>query len=200
MKKIENFDEVKKTSDEVVSFDSLPIGPQICKILKVKDVVNKEYLQIEFDIADGDYKGFFADQKKNFNNEDWPSQGTLYKSYKSTAYKFFASFIIAIEKSNPKFEWVWDETKLEGQYFVANFAEEEWLDDTTNEIKVNVKCREVRSIQALKEGEVKLLKKKELSDSEKQKSQAGGTVKKSSESEDKKSPSKKDDDDDDLPF
>ena len=175
MKKIDNWEELVKDGDEVVSFDSLPIGPQICKILVVEDKSDKEYLKIQFDIADGDFKGHFKDQKEQFKNDDWPSGGTGYRSYKSTAYSFFTAFIIAVERSNPKFKWDWDEQKLVNMLFVANFGEEDYLDEVTNEIKTSIKCREFRSIKALKEGTIKPLKKKELSDANKQKIEAGDT-------------------------
>lgn len=162
MKKIEDFDQMKAEGSEEVSFESLPVGPQIVKILAVHDLEDKEYLKIEFDIADGEFKGFFAEQKERFNNDKWPNQGTVIRSYKNTAYQFFTAFIIAIEKSNPKFKWNWDETKLKNKKFVANFGEEEYLGES-NELKISLKCREIRSLAALREGKIKELSLKKLS-------------------------------------
>ena len=172
MKKIENWEEIK-TNEEVVAFenllDNLTPGPQIVKILKVEDVTEKEYLKIAFDIVDGKLKGLFRDVFDNDNRDDkkWPNSGILYKSYKESAKRFFAAFITAIEKSNPSYKWDFDETKLIGKLFVANFREEEYVsedyDDQGNAIiKTSIKCFEPRSTVALKEGKVKILPKKEL--------------------------------------
>lgn len=153
MRKIENWDELKATTDEVISFESLPVGPQYCKIVDVQDWDEKEYLKIYFDVVKGDFKDVFKDQEERFGN--WPSQGIMYWSYKKTAERFFAAHITAIEKSNDGFKWDWLPQNLKGKYFVANFAEEEYVDD--NEVKVSLKVREVRSIQAMKDGNVKEL-------------------------------------------
>ncbi|MDA3780880.1 MAG: hypothetical protein PF487_11780 [Bacteroidales bacterium] len=173
MRKIDNFEEMKKDGNEVVSFASLPVGPQIVKIINVEDVVEKEYLRIEFDIAEGEFKDFFSEQFENFKKGDdtdkWPGGGTVYRSYKNTAYQFFTAFIIAIEKSNKKFVWNWDETDLLNKLFVANFAEEEYLGDGA-ELKVSMKCRETRSTSALKEDKVRLLTIKKLPSSSKEQS------------------------------
>lgn len=166
MRKIDNFEKMKEEGSEEVSFERLPVGPQIVKIVGIIDEVDKEYLKIEFDIAEGEFKGFFKEQFENFKKDDgkdkWPNQGSVIRSYKNTAYQFFTAFIIAIEKSNPKFKWNWDETKLINKKFVANFAEEEYLGEG-NELKVSMKCREIRSISALKDGKIKELALKKLS-------------------------------------
>ena len=172
MRKIENWDELKSTTDEVIGFESVPVGPQICKIVDVEDVEEKEYLKIWFDIVKGDFKNAFKEQEERFGQ--WPSQGILYWSYKKTAERFFAAKITAIEKSNDGFKWNWSPYELKSKFFVGNFAEEEYVDD--NEIKVSMKVREVRSLQALKDGNVKELKRKELPESEKPTQEINDTV------------------------
>jgi len=154
MKKIQNWDEVK----EAGTFTPLPVGPQICKIIAVIDDTNKEYLKIEFDIADGEFKGTFAESEKQFG--EWPIQGTTWRSYKPTAYSFFKNFITAIEKSNPGYNWNWDEQTLVKKFFVANFGEEEYEDGGA--VKVSIKCREFRSLQSFREGKIKPLEIKKL--------------------------------------
>lgn len=164
MRKISNWDEINK--DEVVEFDSIPAGPQVCKILKVQDIEDKEYLKIAFDIKDGDYKDFFKQQFDRDTRDDkkWPQSGILYKSYKKSAERFFAAFITAIEKSNDGFHWNWDEQSLVGKTFVANFREEEYVSD--GELKSSMKCHEPRSTQALRDGKIKVLEPKRLTEKE----------------------------------
>jgi len=167
MRKIENWEEVYKDAKEVVEFDSIPVGPQIVKILKSIDVLDKEYLKLYVDIADGDYKGFFKEQYDRNTNEkkEWPFQGTVYVSYKKTAEKFFAAFIKAVEKSNKDFKWDFETDKLDNKYFVANYGEEEYESTDYDEegnwlIKSSIKIVERRSLISLKNKEIKILPKK----------------------------------------
>lgn len=164
MRRIDNWDEIKNT-DEVVSFDNLKPGAYVCKVLKVEDVESKEYLKIAFDISEGDYKGYFKDLFDSDTKEDkkWPNMGMLYRSYKKSAERFFASFITAVEKSNDGYRWNFDEQTLKGKTFVANFREEEYVNDQ-GELKVSLKVGEVRSIQALRDGNIKPLEIKKVSE------------------------------------
>ena len=61
MKKIENWENVQ----EPTKFKRLAPGGYICAIKDVKDVPEKEYLEIQFDIVKGDEKGYFQKQYDN---------------------------------------------------------------------------------------------------------------------------------------
>ena len=165
MRKIENWEQIKDT-DEQGNSTRLEPGAYVCKILKVEDVEDKEYLKIAFDITEGEFKGYFKELFNNNTNADkvWSSGGILYRSYKKTAERFFASFITAIEKSNDGYKWNWDEQSLKNKTFVGNFREEEYISD--GELKVSVKCHETRSTQALKDGNIKPLEIKRVSEEE----------------------------------
>lgn len=186
MKKIENWNELDK-SEEVSNFSKLEVGQYIVKILEATDEPNKEKLVIKYDICglkhlkeimeanpkldkniikakleeQNDMYGYFYKQMESFGN--WPWRGNLHKSYKESAQKFFTAFITAVEKSNNGFSFApaFDETKLAGKFFVANFGLEEYQADS-GEIKESIKCREERSIPALVNGKVKDLKLKKL--------------------------------------
>lgn len=64
------------------SFEILPKGAYVVKILNAKELKNKKetgsYLEIAFDIAEGEYKGFYMSQYENDTNED--------KKYPADAY------------------------------------------------------------------------------------------------------------------
>lgn len=160
MKKIEDFNEVQEAQD----FKNVQPGPKVVKIVEVEDKEDKEYLKIAFDIAKGDMKGHFAEMKKNMGLSDWPIQGNTIKSYKKKALPFFKRFITAVEKSNEGYKFDFDEQKLVGKYFVANFGEEEY--DNGSEIKTTVRMQEARSLQSLKDGKIQIPKKKTLSKEE----------------------------------
>ena len=80
-------------------FELLPAGGYICQILRVEDKEDKEYLSIEFDIAEGPYTDHFVNQASGL--QFWP--GTFIKSYKQSAQRFFKSMLTAIEESNSGF-------------------------------------------------------------------------------------------------
>lgn len=154
MKKIEGFEAV----EEVLSNDNLEPGPHVVEIKKVEDNVDREYLRVEFDISRGDHKGKFAEMEKNTGT--WPNMGVLYKSYKPKALPYFKRFIVAVEKSNDNFKFDFDEQKLVGKLFVANYGIEEWLDG--NEVRESLKPVEARSLQAFKEGNIEVPKPKRI--------------------------------------
>jgi len=188
MKKIENWNELER-KEEVSNFSELEVTQYIVKILEATDEPNKEKLVVKYDICgmkhlkeileanpkldkniiqaklkeqdEKDMYGYFYKQMENFGN--WPWRGLLHKSYKESAQKFFTAFITAVEKSNSGFIFApaFDETKLAGKFFVANFGLEEY-EAESGEIKESIKCREERSIPALVNGKVKDLKIKKL--------------------------------------
>ena len=117
-----NWDEVQEASE----FDNPKPGAYIATICRVEDVEEKEYLLIEWDFAEGTYKG---------NNNDtfaragfWPIQ--LRRSYKPSALGFFKSFKTALEDSNPGYRF--DEFNLRDMVhkprfmLVKNVSEDWW--------------------------------------------------------------------------
>ena len=159
MKEFENWNELEEK--EVVSITTvLPVGIYPAKIIAVKDIVEKEYLEIKFDIAKGEYTDFF---KKNMFNGEWPNQGIYRVSYKDNEYvrQLFRGFITAIQKSNQNYVWNWNEQSLVGKYFIVVMGEEEYL-SKDGDVKIAIKPRQARSIEAYQKGDVKLLPLKKL--------------------------------------
>lgn len=161
VKKINGW-ETMDAENETAGFDSLEKGAYIVKFLAVRDVAEKEYLEIKLDIADGKQKDFFMTMAKG-NLENWSNQGIHRVSYKESAAKFFRAFITAVEKSNANknYKWDWNENSLVNKYAVAVFREEEYLDNE-GELRVSVKIDQIRSIPAFKNGEVKVPEIKKL--------------------------------------
>ena len=91
MKKV-NWDDV----EEMQGFDNPKPGAYIAVITAVEDVEEKEYLKIEWDFAEGSYKG---NNRETFERAKfWPTP--ILRSYKDTALGFFKAFKTALEKSN----------------------------------------------------------------------------------------------------
>lgn len=156
MQKIENFENIRDFSE----VESLPAGPQPCRITDVIDHPEKSYLEVRFDIDAGDFKGFY----KNLFDRNGSWRGTIIRSYKESALGFFKAFITAVEKSNNGYNWLnanWNEKTLVGKYVVVNFREEEYLTEN-NEVRSSVKPFEFRSIPAWREGKIQTPKKLEV--------------------------------------
>lgn len=151
--KPKGYDEIEE--NEVVEGLRVKIGPHPVQIKEVIDNADKQYLEIHFDFCQGEYKNYVANLKENTGADKWPNIGIYRASYKETATKFFKAFITAVQKSNNGYVWNWNEQTLKGKYFVANMGEEEYYDQN-DELKVTVKIREPRSIEAWQKGEIKI--------------------------------------------
>lgn len=152
---------------ESSDFNLLPPGGYICKIVNVTDVASKKYLAIEYDIADGEYKGYF--QKKNRETGKWT--GCFNRSYKSEAtLPFFKSFITAVQESNRNFRYddtasYFDETELIDKYIGLVIGEEEFK-GKDGKIKKGLQVRETRSVDKIRMGDFKMPKLKKLEGAE----------------------------------
>lgn len=155
MEKLNNWENVKPV--EQGSGNSLPAGAYVVKILNVENVEKKQYLKIEFDIYEGEYKGYFSKLKET--KKKW--YGNYYRTYDEKSASYFKSFITAIERSNANYKWDFDETKLIGKVFCLSFGYEEYEADDGS-IKKSLRPRYAHSVEALKKGEVKTPKTKEL--------------------------------------
>ena len=78
--------------------EELPPGGYIGRMLSVEDIPDKMCLKICYDVAEGDYKNFYAGIP---TSGFYP--GMFHVSYKSNALIFLAKFIKAVETSNPDY-------------------------------------------------------------------------------------------------
>lgn len=113
----------------------LPARAYKCRIMAAEE---KEYgwgsvLLISFDIAEGEYKGFYREQyEKQTKDKKWkgvyrlsvPKDDGTEKDEKVK--KAFKTFIYHIESSNNGYKWDWNESSLIGKYFGGIFGEKEY--------------------------------------------------------------------------
>lgn len=123
MKPINGIENVKEAGD----FVSLPAGGYICRYTSVSDVTDKQYLYMEFDIAEGEYKDYFKDLQERA--DFWG--GKCYRSYKEKALPMFKRMCSAVSKSNTGFVFDGgqvnsDESTLIGKYVGLVLGEEEY--------------------------------------------------------------------------
>lgn len=144
MKAIADFDKVS----EVTERKSVPAGGYVCVVTAVQDVPDKEYLKVEFDVAEGEYKGYGLDmmEKHGFN----PLK--MVKSYKESAKGFFKRFISSIERSNGGYTWNWDEYSLIGKRFGAVLGEEQYRKNS-GDIGTRLYCDREMPVQRIKDGD-----------------------------------------------
>ena len=118
-----------------VSNEPLPAGGYVAKILnaKVDEYSWGEVLVISFDIAEGDYKDFFAKQYQANTNEDkkWKGNFRLTVPQESNQYfesqkRAFGNALACIEESNNGYHWNWNEAELKGKLVGVLFRNKEW--------------------------------------------------------------------------
>ena len=159
MKPITNIAEVQEAGDS----KRLPAGGYVCKYTNVEDNADKEYLYMEFDIAKGEYAGYY----KNLEERLGFWGGKCYRSYKANALPMFKRMCSAVTKSNKKFIFDGnehaDESTLVGKYVGMLFGEEEYIgnDGSTKTRLYVVREMPVEDIEA---GKFKIPKKKTLPD------------------------------------
>lgn len=150
MKKISGYENIQESG----SYKRLPAGAYIVKILDASDVPEKEYLRISFDIAEGEYKGFFAEQFKSDNREGkkWPNAGTFIRSYKEKALPMLKGFTGAVERSNSNYTWNFDEKTLKNKLVGLILGDEEFV-NSTGKVRTRTYVSSVRSVDSIKSGD-----------------------------------------------
>ena len=159
MKRIENWENIQEST----SFKRLTSNGYICKILKVEDHPDKEYLKIYFDIVKGDDKGYFKKQYDGDTRKErkWPNAGTFIRSYKDSAASMFKGFINAIEKSNKGYQWNFDEKTLVNKVVGLIIADEQYQNQK-GQVRVRNYVAAVRSVETIEKGEYEIPALKEL--------------------------------------
>ena len=159
MRKV-NWASVTASSDE--GFEKLPAGPYVAVITDATDNEDRQYVEIVYDIAEGEHKGYYSD--------DWgkshPYAHHIFMSYKDTALGMLKGRLEAIQASNPGFDAfaAWDAGRLDmfrGRLVGINLQEEEYeRNDGDTGIRLNVV--QVVDAQRVRDGLVKTRERKTL--------------------------------------
>lgn len=125
----------KGAASERMDTRTLPAGGYVARILhaEVESFDWGEKLRIDFDICEGEYKGYFDQQfaASNFDDKKWkgairlvvPNEGSQYFEGEK---RRFNNFIWSIENSNKGYTWGWDESTLTGKMIGVIFGNKEW--------------------------------------------------------------------------
>ena len=155
-----NWNNITASSDG--GFTPLPAGPYVARIVNMLDNESREYVEVVFDIAEGEHAGYYSD--------DWgkshPYAHHFFLSYKDSALGMLKGRLDAIAKSNPGFdpEAAWNAGRLDmfaNRLVGINLQEEEYeRNDGETGTRLNV-CQVVDA-QLVREGKVKPRDKKPL--------------------------------------
>ena len=162
--------------------DPVPAGAYVAGIIgaKSEDTGSGERLTVQVEIIEGEFTGYY---KKLYDSQSGGQYAARYKGTYSVpipdgtpadAWKErrLNGLIYALEDSNPGYKWDWDETKLKGKTVGINVRERDWIMEdgadgyrtgTTTEIGALVDANKVR------EGKIKPMRKRELSDADREK-------------------------------
>lgn len=134
MQKFGGYDDAKKQA-QASGTSKLSAGGYVCKVIGVKYTKGEEgksdFIEIQFEIAEGEYKGFFQKQYEANTNEDKKYKGRT-KIYIPTddgsekdgwTKKTFAGWTNAFEESNEGYLWDWDEKKWKNKLIGIVFGE-----------------------------------------------------------------------------
>lgn len=160
MRKIENYETVQASSGE---FARPTAGGYVCKIIDVEDVpINEQgkgdYLRIEYDIADGEFKGYYKEQFDRWGG-NW--NASFIRSYKEKALGMLKHFTNCIEQSNAGYEWDWNEKGLIGKFVGLVLGEEEYK-NSSGEVKVKLVVSQIKTTEEIKNGDFKVPSLKKL--------------------------------------
>ena len=141
----------------------LPAGAYVCEYTSVEDNPKKNYLYMEFDIAEGEFKGYFEELEERAGF--WA--GKCYRSYKENALPMFKRMCSAVTKSNKGFIFDGnehcDESTLIGKKVGMILGEEEYIGNDGS-VKTRLYVARELSIDDLKAGKFKIPEIKKVSD------------------------------------
>lgn len=136
------------------SFETLPKGAYVIKIMDAKQEPNRSgngsHLTISFDIAEGEFKDFYANQYFANTNEDkkWNRDAVHYLTVpdgncKQYVWDNWNTFFADLEDSNNGFVWDFNDFKaLKGKLIGGKFAIEqsEWNGNIYDHTKFRWSC------------------------------------------------------------
>lgn len=142
--------------EEAKGFEKLPMGGYVCGITAVEDFPNQEYLKLEFDIAEGEYKNTYRQlyEARNF----WAGKFNAFYTEKGKGY--FKSMLTAFEKSNKGFVFNNDEKTLKRKYIGLVIGYREYIGNDGT-VKEGVDVQGYYSVDDIRSGNFKppILKK-----------------------------------------
>ena len=146
--------------------EELPVGAYIMKIMGAEVKENKvgQYVQISMDVAEGQYKDFFANDYRSQDRDKkvWHCNYLLNVPKDDGSEKDgwtkrrFKTFTEALEASNNGYHFDWDEKKFKGLSIGGLFNRREWSFDNRTGMSTNF--AQVCSVEKVRSGKYKIPK------------------------------------------
>lgn len=165
MKPIENYESID-TAEVTRKYMPNQGWAGVVRCEGVEDHGDKNYLSLTWDVAEGEFKDYF---KNDSFYEDKPWAHSLILSYSERGKQQFKAAMEAIAKSNPGWNWAWDEFALIGRAFGLVLGAEEYV-STRGEVKTRLRrFGKVIPIEDVRSGNYTIPKIKPLSPADKAK-------------------------------
>lgn len=132
MKPINNYEKYQAYDNNT---SQLPVGGYVFRISAVRYEQGQngtsDRIVVAFDVAEGEFAGFFKKKFDADQNEDkkWKGTTTLYipkedgSEQDNWTIRKLKTFTNALEDSNPNYKWDWDENKWKGLMIGGVFGE-----------------------------------------------------------------------------
>ena len=165
MKKFKGYDAAREKANYTGSAQ-LPAGGYVVKVQDVRYEDGKDgysdRIIVAYDIAEGEYQGFFKKQFEENTQEDkkWKGKATIYVPNDDGSEKdewtqnAFARWTAAFENSNEGYHWDWQEKKWKGLLIGVIYGEVGSNIDGKN-VKYT-ECRFPASVTDVRENKVKI--------------------------------------------
>ena len=144
----------------------LPIGGYVLRIMEARELTYSwgSVLKIDFDISEGEQKGFYQKDYDSQTQEDKKWKGSFRLNVPKddgseqdawTKSRFKTVIEDAIEVSNAGYKWDWDETKLKGKVVGGIFNNKEWEMDGDSGYKSGffTNCKALVSVDKIKKND-----------------------------------------------
>ena len=167
IKTFNDFNQVKEYAEAT----DLPRGGYALRIrsAEIKENSIGQYVEIFFDIAEGEYKSFFENNYQNQQKIPPKWLGTYFLSVPTGdgtegdewTKRKFKTFVTSLERSNPGYHFDWDEQKFAGLMIggLFNMREYRKSDGTIGQI---ANCGRICSVDTVRRGNYVLPKDKVL--------------------------------------
>lgn len=155
------------------TFEQLPKGNYVCKIMKIDETTTKKgarYLLIYFDIAEGEYKDFYAKkyQEDDRDNKVWSYDAVYwlaipYDDCPGWMQNKWDTFWANVEDSNNGYVFTGDEKTIKGKTFGGAFKLEQ-TQGNNGRVYDHTKLDSTYIAQDVRDGKVKYVPKDALID------------------------------------
>lgn len=161
IKKFNSYATTKAYSD----YQQLPKGGYVLRIMGAVTAESAygQYVKISCDIAEGEYKDFFANEYRNQQKEDkkWHCNYLLNvpnddgSEQDGWTARRFKTVIEALETSNPGYHFDWDETKFKGKLIGGLFNYREY--ETSNgDVRSATNLAQLCEVEKIRSGKYQL--------------------------------------------